>query len=176
MHSKTLKAHHSQASYLCRLLIPSIVMLALLGCSSYQPPKQYTIESERLYNLDYENTWQRVISVFTEYNIPIRNMDKSSGLITTEHNLGASVGGYADCGQPAQSIYTYKFENTVLNMNIVVTKINERQTKVRVRVFPKTEYAAYEYKNYRYYKVSSTILDCASTGKLEKSILDYIIR
>ncbi len=156
------------------LIIAAAVIMALSSCSSYKSPKSYNIENERIFSKDYESVWQRVISVFTEFNIPIRNMDKSSGLITTDYNLGAEIGQYVDCGTPAKGLYTYRFENTVMNMNIVVTKVSPAKTKVRVKVFPKSEYAAYEYNNGRWYKAASEIINCVSTGRMEKNILDYV--
>ena len=45
--------------------------------------------------------WNAVVDVFSERNIPIKTIDRTSGLIATEQLSVASstdTGGWADCG------------------------------------------------------------------------------
>lgn len=153
-----------------------IVLLFLaVSCSSYKPPKKYDFEKERIYNVDYDTMWQRVVNMTSDMNMPIKNIDKNSGLIASDYNLSTStMSNIMDCGTPAESLDIYKFEDPRANLNIVVSKVSGNKTKVKVNLFCKTFYSRYSYVNGQYYKAGSQMIDCNSTGKLETEILNYL--
>lgn len=94
----------------------SLVLLVALAC--YQPPT--TVAPERApmkVAASFDKTWNAVVDVFADRNIPIRTIDRSSGFIATEP-LGVSEDegpDWADCGSgeggevsPVRAIYNVR--------------------------------------------------------------------
>lgn len=155
-----------------------LLYLFLFGCKNYVPPKEYEVEKERIINKSYEAVWQDIISFMGSANIPIKNIDKNSGFIATEFDLGASFREVMDCGEPGSAPgYKQVFENPIGNFNIVVQKISENSTKVTVNVFYKSDLVLYEYNQYSgYYPIKRQRIECNSTGTLERRLLNYLTK
>jgi hypothetical protein len=111
--------------------------------------------------------------------MPIKNLDKSSGFISTDYKLVTGViSQYMVC-QGASSTFGGKVEltNHGGNLNVLVKKITEDSTKVTVNTFYSCTANKYRYASListTYVLESSTRIDCNSTGILEKAIFDYI--
>lgn len=155
------------------LLILGVILLA--SCKSYVPPQNYNFSNEQEFNQTYDEVWTKIISLFSEYGVPIKTIDKASGLIATDYNLGAeSLSSIMDCGTPAEDLNIYKFENQTANFNIQVVRLSDQKTKVKVKTFFKSLYVRYSSQNGRWVRTGSQWLNCNSTGAFENSIFNYI--
>lgn len=141
-----------------------ILMVILGGCASYQPPKEYKFDKTRTYNQKYDDIWDKTVKYCTDNNIPLKSMDKNSGLIVSEYNLNDRLKGCYDCGELAS---LQDFEDFSAVFNIVIKKENDMKTTVIITVYYKTELVV---QSFSYKK----LINCNSTGKLEKEIFDYL--
>jgi hypothetical protein len=82
-----------------RRLLSTIVLVNLLTACYGKPPAPVAPRSATVVNTSQTRTWDAVIDVFAERNIPIKNMDRSSGFIATDPlgTRGAKAAWY-DCG------------------------------------------------------------------------------
>jgi len=152
-----------------KLMIIAIGIILLYGCSSYKPPKVYTYPKSQTYSKTYDEVWSKIIQWFGKHNTPIKNLDKNSGFISTEYSLGVNIfSKYCDCGEPGSLMI---FEKAIGNFNVVLIKINENQVKVDVNTFFKGEFSVYNFLTKRY---EPQIIDCNSTGVLERELFDFI--
>ena len=87
--------------------MPSQAQLGLLvcavlssACSAYKPPGPPTPREATEVAASMGSTWDAVIDMFAARNIPIRTIERASGIIATEQ-LSVSDEGqdWADCGQ-----------------------------------------------------------------------------
>jgi hypothetical protein len=77
----------------------AVVFISALGCSSATPtpaatPKALPVAASQ------QRTWNAVVGVLSDRNIPVKTMDKGSGFVTAELT-GVSRGDFlklADCG------------------------------------------------------------------------------
>lgn len=149
-----------------KILIILVSVLFIFGCGT--PPKVYKVDKARTINKTYDNTWAKIVRWFSENNSPIKNMDKSSGFISSEYNLRVDGGTtYADCGSPEFAI---RHGDTKGNFSIILEKAGDSVTKVTTNIFFKVE--RYNINTGGFVGQS----DCNSTGVLEKELLDYISR
>ncbi len=142
-----------------------------------QAPK--IIEKERIISKPFDAVWQTSIEWFAIHNIPIKNLDKSSGLISTEYSVSlGDADRYMSCGKGSAS-FTGKVEltNYTGNFNVLIKKLGDNSTKISVNVFFGCTVNNYKYKGLlstEYVLVSSSRITCTSTGALEREILDYL--
>lgn len=170
-----------------KLIFIPIIFLSLfliLRCSSSKyvapsAPVVHIVEKDRIINKPFDAVWQSIIELLATYNMPIKNLDKSSGFISTDYKLvTGEVSQYMIC-QGASSTFSGKVEltNHGGNLNVLVRKLNEDSTKVTVNTFYNCISNKYRYANListEYVLESSTRIDCISTGNLEKAIFDYL--
>jgi hypothetical protein len=78
---------------------PALV-LALVACYRYEPPKPAEPREGTLVRASHGETWDAVIDLFALRNIPIRTIERVSGIIATEALRVDPVEGaaWADCG------------------------------------------------------------------------------
>jgi hypothetical protein len=75
------------------------VCLLLAACVSYRPPPQPTPREASHVNASMGETWDAVIDLFATRNIPIRTIERASGLIVTDPlRVGEEGSAWADCG------------------------------------------------------------------------------
>lgn len=160
-----------------------LFLLIMLGCNAPRQvvvaPVVRVVEKERIINKSFDDIWGRTIELLATYNMPIKNLDKSSGFISTDYKLVTGiVSDYMYC-VGASSTFTGKVEltNQGGNLNVLLKKISADSTKVTVNVFYSCNANKYRYENLlstNYILESTTKIDCESTGTLEKAILDYV--
>lgn len=72
-------------------------LFALGGCGS-NPPKPHQFESTRTYNdVSFDQGWENVVGFFANNRIPIKNIEKDSGVIYAEATWFPPA--MADCGE-----------------------------------------------------------------------------
>ena len=168
------------------ILLPTVFLLFLLiqSCSSPRrvavtAPVVRVVEKERTINKPFDAIWQNTIELLAIYNMPIKNLDKNSGFISTDYKLvSGNVSQYMDCAG-ASSTFTGKVEliNHGGNLNVLIKRINADSTNVSVNVFYNCTANKYRYASLIstvYVLESTSRVECTSTGNLEKAVLDYI--
>jgi hypothetical protein len=84
-----------------KLLVSPAACLLLAGCSSpaYQPPPRPAPRDATHVGASTGQAWDAVIDVFAARNIPIRTVERASGLIVTDAlRVGEEGSAYASCG------------------------------------------------------------------------------
>jgi hypothetical protein len=76
-------------------------LVLLLACYRYQPPPPAEPRDATSVSASIDETWDAVIDLFATRNIPIRTIERASGIIATEGLSVDSADGlkWADCGQ-----------------------------------------------------------------------------
>jgi len=162
-------------------LLSSLVFLLLAGCAApeYVKPEARPIIKESVIHKSYDTVWQNTVEWFATHNTPIKNIDKTSGLISTEYSLSLEDAAlYMNCGS-GESNFNGKVElvNHTGNFNVLLKKIDDHSTRVSINAFFGCTVNRYRYENVLstdYVLESSTRTSCSSTGNLEKSILEYL--
>ena len=98
-------------------LLLALQLMLVVGCAT--APGKYSVVKDFPHSADYDKVWSAVIDTFAELNLPIANLEKASGLITTD--WGEVPGEFCDCGKPGlaqQSAPEGKF-------NVFVRKFND---------------------------------------------------
>ncbi|MFH0992287.1 MAG: hypothetical protein V1799_19980 [bacterium] len=151
-----------------------LLIFSLLGCSAFKPPKEYSFENKRTFLSDQDKVWSAVVEYFAEQNIPIKNMDKSSGFIATEYWISPSwVKGSmidADCGELG-GLNDYQTLKLTVQFNVFVKKLSETQTSAQVNT---TFRGIWNYQPFMADRAIEKEVNCSSTGKLEAKVLDGI--
>jgi hypothetical protein len=80
-------------------LLACAACLLLAGCGSYRPPPSPTPREASQVYASVGETWDAVIDLFATRNIPIRTIERASGLIGTDPlSVGAEGSAWANCG------------------------------------------------------------------------------
>ena len=80
------------------LKLSVLTLLTLSACAT--PPQSYTFDNSRTYNQSKDKTWENLMEYFTSRGIPIKNIEKDSGIVYSEQMLsGIKTLEYADCGK-----------------------------------------------------------------------------
>jgi hypothetical protein len=116
----------------------------------------------------FDLVWQAVIETFAKLNLPILNMEKASGLITTDwisvKNQEDGT-GYCDCGKKGPLFIEQEWR---VKFNVFVKRIAGESSEMQVNaVFEELSIG-----------LEGTIVgtsSCVSTGKFEKEIYDRVV-
>lgn len=157
------------------ILFALLLSATMFSCISYRPPKQYQFDKSRIINKTYEDTWTRVISWMAANNIPIRLIDKNSGIIESKDKIDMSfLLNCMDCGTAG---ITENQTNYSGNFNIQVIKKSDNQTEVYFNAFFRAvlERVVSSDPNSPPLTYFNPIL-CASTGVLERQFFEFISR
>jgi len=97
----------------------------LTGCATI-PPKAVTYEQkQRVYNFNFDTTWSKISELISKENLPIKAIDKNSGIINTDFVQTSldqvDKGNFLGLGILVKARYTLSF---------FVTQIDETHTKV----------------------------------------------
>ena len=130
-------------------------LFVFVGCAT--PPKLHTFEDSAVFSAPYDDVWSAVIETFADLNLPIDNMEKASGLITTDWISFTGTGkDYCDCGGAGISTVL----STEGRFNVFV---RDEESSVRVKVNT-------TYRETRVFGDARSTVDCTSTGGLEARI------
>lgn len=146
-------------------MVLGIVMLT--ACATAPVPRQ--IQNSFPLEKSFDPVWQAVIESFAELNLPIMNMEKASGLITTDwisFRGQKDETGYCTCGKAG---YPFAETDRMGRFNVYVKKMG-LGCEVKIN-------AVFEQHNMDMITNSRTTRTrtCVSTGKLEADIYKLII-
>lgn len=100
-----------------RMSIAALLLCAAVACQPTPPPPPAPVQSATV-AASFGKTWDAAIDVFTQNNIPIRNMERASGLLVAEPtDVRSGAGAYADCGGDGiggRRVPTHAFYNVVV--------------------------------------------------------------
>ncbi len=111
-----------------RLAAPLLV--ALIGCNQLTPPAPSTPRMPSPVTASFGRTWDAVIDEFADRNIPIRTIERASGLIATEQlTISYRDTTDADCGRrghypprsPTHAIYNVLVRGDSVQSTVKVT-------------------------------------------------------
>jgi hypothetical protein len=162
------------------LLLLALITVLISSCSEVKPPNVYQFSKSQIINHSFDDTWTKIINWFAENNIPIKTIEKASGIIATEKTFTTKgYEEYCDCGSPETDLsgYTYAYEDIISNINITVVKINDNSCNVKINIFYKAKKNAYSTNSKTYQKVfvrTMDIIDCNSTGKYENKLFNSL--
>lgn len=144
-----------------KIFILGLICLFFFACAS--APKARMIENSFSIESDYDSTWSAVIETFAELQLPIDNMEKDSGLITTDwiEFTGQTNEGYCDCGGLGINIEV----NRLGKFNIFVRKTTEDSCQMTVNCM---------YEQTIKFADSISRRKCVSTGNLEREIFNLV--
>lgn len=156
------------------------LVLPLPGC--WQPPPAKTaveIQREVVVDAPLDVVWQHAVEWFAKNDMPIKNLDKASGLIATDHDMSidkASQLMFCGASGPNSEGKTEHVGHRG-NFNLVLREQEDGRTKASVNSF----FSCTE-NTYKYVAILSTDMqlastarkDCISTGLVEKQLLGHL--
>ncbi|MBA4312670.1 MAG: hypothetical protein C0417_08570 [Chlorobiaceae bacterium] len=154
-------------------LIIIILSLILISCGhSYFPASVREIDNTKTFQMSYEQTWMKIIDWFALHNTPIKTIDKASGLIASDYELG-STSKYCDCGRVNSDFFLrLSIEEYSGNINILVRKLSDDTTRVTISTFFSAVKKIYDNMDHRYLRDEK--IKCYSSGLLEQDIFHSI--
>jgi len=166
------------------MLIPLAVIVVLLanGCSSsFMPPQTYQFDKERVYALTYGAVLKKVSSWFESKEIQIARGDTVPGLLSATYKLNPdqfnpeAEGYICDCGKPAVSMSeAQKIKYATAAISVMVRIVDDQHTKVSMNIQYQADLYLNEYGSETMGDSYLHKLECNSTGRLEKELLDYV--
>lgn len=146
---------------------------ALAGCAgpSVTPPGAAPSDQSQVYSADFDRVWENTVDWFAVNNIPIKNIEKDSGIIGSEYSLGANY-SQVDCGTvDPGDMHILQDVSVVANINVLVREASGG-TAVQPNVFGHGKATLYDALNSR--PATLKLEDCISTGELEESLHQYL--
>jgi hypothetical protein len=145
-----------------KIFIMGLVCLCLTYCATAPAPR--TIVNSFAIEEDYDAVWSALIETFAELQLPIDNMEKDSGLITTDwiEFTGQTNEDYCDCGGLGINIEV----NRLGKFNVFMKKVTEDSCQMTIN-------CTYE----QTIKFGDNVAKrkCMSTGNLEKEMYDLVL-
>lgn len=115
----------------------------------------------------YETTWRALIRALAKDNVPLRAVDKDSGILASD-DFPTPIGVYADCGRFGDT----RVEGEVLvAFTVFVHSVGANGTEVQVN----TKMRTLGHRKGPSGKLKSEpVFHCASTGRWESNLLDAV--
>ncbi|MEO1035199.1 MAG: hypothetical protein AAFX44_06520 [Pseudomonadota bacterium] len=136
------------------------VMMTLSACASTEPPAEYSVTNQQIFQNDYDAVWNAVVEAFAVNNIAIKTIEKSSGIIAAER-LGFGDDGMADCGKPGSFV---TFIEPQSDFNVLV-----RSSTSGTAVMVNAKFSVYLVDNLDGNDTGR--FECSSTGVFERDFL-----
>lgn len=159
----------------CITTIAISIAIFLAGCTAPTliPPDEPTHDTSQNFSADYDSVWEATVDWFSDRNIPIKQIEKDSGLIASDYSLRTGQ-DILDCGYlEGGSGMTLVSEDHTANLNVRVRAVNAEESTVSLNVFGESNYL---YQNPMDRSVTETVTsdNCVSTGALEGELFDFI--
>ncbi len=146
-----------------------LIAVLFVSCATYyKAPRKNKVENIKVIYKPYDDIWRETVKWFAFKNIPIKNLVKNSGLISTEL-MFFNYKNYVDCGKPGT------LQNIVLdvgNFNVVIEKLGSKNTQVTISLFFKADLTTTNIMDRRY--DTHKTINCYSKGVLEKELFNFI--
>jgi hypothetical protein len=155
--AKNLSERRAEMERFIKLTI-FVIAVFLLGCAGVAP-QLYNFENSLVFKGSFDEIWATIIETFAERNIPISNMEKASGFITTQEIKFPPE--YADCGATPIGI-KFGSSGVLGTFNVFVKEVSSEQYKVAINA------------HYRFITDNPFYEGCTSKGKLEAWFLSNI--
>lgn len=154
--------------------IPVAILIAAFSsaCSAatIAPPGEPTHQTAHTFAASYDEVWEAAVDWFSESNIPIGQIDRTSGLITSEHRLGADD-EMLDCGEIDSGDWILVGSERTANLNLRVRDADEG-TRVQLDLFGRGSFTFRNPMNNNRTPIEAP--RCESSGVLESWVFDYI--
>ena len=151
-----------------KILVLGLACLMICSCATAPAPRQ--IVKAFPIGAPFDEVWQAVIESFADLQLPIQNMEKDSGLITTDwidFPLGKAGKEFCDCGGLGMNIETRR----VGRFNVFVKRVSVNSCEIQVNC---TYSQTYEPVSLTGDSVPSYKRSCVSTGKLEANMFELV--
>ena len=145
------------------------VLLFLPGCSSL--PVVHPIDPQKEYDVSFDDAWAGVLDYFTRHSIPIKTIEKVSGVVYAERiSVGSTdLDPYADCG--TYGLYTP--QKSTIGLNIFVRE--DQSVVIRVNAtFSLLLRSKLTLKSSIRFTTLFQEWTCTSRGVLEQQILNHV--
>ncbi len=141
---------------------PLLMLLVAVGCAT--APKPRLIDDTAALSVPYDQVWTGVVETLAELSMPIDNMEKASGLVTTDwmNYRGTTNKEYCDCG----------------GLGLTSERSREGKFNIFVKTDPATGGTTVKvntmFRQLRSFGDVSSTVDCVSTGTLESELLQKV--
>lgn len=143
------------------LKVATVLAGVVAMAASATAPTKRRVETTAVVRTTYDQAWDAVIDLFSERNWAIQNMDRDSGLITTDWmSLGSEADTFADCGGSGIA----SVGETAVRFNVRV-KPGETATSVAVNA---------SFRQLRSFDGVSRTVECVSKGTVEALVHDEV--
>jgi len=117
---------HGQKVVVLLVSAISLFLIVLYGCATTEGPatKLQTTPGfvpKKVYNIGYEQMWDKVMSVLRKEKIMLAQISKENGIIQTDYVPGWTV----DIAAISTTTYRYKYQ-------IAFEKVNPSQTRIEI--------------------------------------------
>ena len=142
-----------------RSVLPLLITIFLCACVT--PPVKHHIEIQREFDASKERVWAGLMDYFTTKNIPIKTLEKESGVVYAEMSTSGrdpEMNRIADCG-------TYPLETprtSIVSFNVFVRERDLTVVTVNTRF------------NREWVYMAVIVRPCTSRGVIEKAVLNHI--
>lgn len=186
--------HYYTIKEMKNLIVRGFVLImsafALVSCGVRLVPQTFDYpvqKTKKTLDLSFDKTWSGVVDFFAENNIPIKTIEKSSGLIvSTQMEFPATywITSEKRLYDPnayiaVQQVSGLKIDGTGMRAtatwNVRVKAISEDKTEIQVNIAtPLVELLLLNANTYRY-EWTASICEARSTGMLDKHLSEYIL-
>lgn len=138
-----------------------VLVGVVAAAASATAPSTHNVKRSTDVSLDFEATWTAVIDLFADRGWAIDNLDKHSGLITTDWmHLGDDKDVYADCGGAGIS----SVHGTQIRFNVRVKPAGD-STELTVNT---------KFRQLRSFDGVASEVECASRGAVEAMVHEQV--
>ena len=142
--------------------------LAITSCATYKPAQKKEIQNKFEITKSYDETWSSVVKFFASKNIPIKVIDKSSGLIATDPMMYDTIRekNYFECDKFFSVGIEVPYPGKAI-FNVFVEKTKTDATLITVNLTPTYVVPANQFG-------TGGERPCFSTGQYEKELLEKV--
>ena len=145
-----------------------IIFILLQGCATYIKPVEHKFDRTIEIDKSYDAAWIGIIKYFSSKNIPIKTIEKNSGIIVSD-NLSISLlkdEQNFDCGKFSKKDAIGNFYTGKASFNIFIEQLGLKKSKITINTVAEI--------NHLQQGIGYTQFSCYSTGNFEKSLIEFI--
>jgi len=159
---------------LCGSWLLAVVAFALVtGCASIPGPIPRMDAAKRTYDAGFDKAWEAVNDVVAEKRLPIKTLEKESGLLATDVVSSGSRHVFYGRTENGRQLSEWA-DKTRYFLNIRVRRLNDSQTQIDVLAH--MEFMRYEYNAALNRSVAVGWDACESHGDIERELYEAIAK